>query len=324
MNELKTYLKKVTGFNLQEQRTPDGVLKKLPLFIREGYEFLFGELYEHSIVFAKPKMIDDVTPRQLQKHVPIFESIIGYPVILVFNEMPYYLKDQLIKARMAFVVPGKQLFIPFMFMDLSEQSKIRAFRTDQFSPSAQCLLIYHLWVMSLEGKNFQDIANLFSYTPRTIGRCAEEFERAGICNIVGSKSKYLNFGMNKQETWNHALGFLRSPVKESNWLFKKPEDMENYRIAGVPALSRYSNMSSGLMDVYAMDAENFRAHKNSGMIEDTFYNVSNVRLQIWTYNPALLTKTDHVDPFSLYLTLNDDPDERVQMELETMLEKLLK
>ncbi len=314
----------VTGINLIERRTPGGLLNKLPLFIREGYEFVFGELFEHGVVFARPKSIHHVTPGQLQKHIPIIESIFAHPVIMVFNEMPYYLKDQLILKRMAFVVTGKQLFIPFMFMDLSEQTKIRAFRTDQFSPSAQCLLIYHLWMMSLEGKNFQDIANLLNYTPRTIGRCAEELDHAGVCKIVGSKSKYLEFEMNKLETWNHALGFLRSPVKESTWLFKKPEDMENYRIAGVPALSRYSNLSSGNQDVYAMDAEVYRAQKNRGLFEATFYIENDTQLQIWSYNPALLTKTDHVEPFSLYLTMKDDPDERVQMELEAMLEKVLK
>ena len=323
MVELKSYIRKVTGFDVEELRYPADALQRLPLFIREGYDFLFGEFYDHQIVFVEPKTADDVTPSLLQKHIPKIESAFANPVVLVIEDMTYYLKEQLLKSRIAFIVPGKQLFIPFMFMDLSEQAKIRTIRSEYFSPSTQCVLIYHLCVNSLQGLNFQQIANLFIYTPRTIGRCAKELEDAEVCRIAGSKSKQLEFSINKMDIWERALEYLVSPVKESKWLFTEPDDMRYYKVAGVPALSRYSNISSGRQKVYAMNAKIYRELKKVGEVTDTFFYEEEPQLQIWSYDPTILTSDDFVDPLSLYLSLKDDPDERVQIELEKMLGEVL-
>ncbi len=322
MVELKSYIRKVTGFDVEELGYPADALKRLPLFIREGYDFLFGEFYNHQIVFVEPKAADDVTPSQLQKQIPKIESAFANPVVLVIDDMTFYLKEQLIKSRISFIVPGKQLFIPFMFMDLSEQPKIRTTRTEYFSPSAQCVLIYHLWVESLEGLNFQEIANLFDYTPRTIGRCAKELEDAGVCRIAGSKSKQLEFSLNKRDIWEQALDYLVSPIRESKGLLSEPDEMRYYIVAGVPALSRYSKISSGRQKVYAMEAKIYRELRNKGEVMDTFLNEADMQLQIWIYDPISLTSDDFVDPLSLYLSLKDDPDERVQIELEKMLEEV--
>tara|TARA_R100001143_G_scaffold63594_1_gene73147 strand:- start:5559 stop:6533 length:975 start_codon:yes stop_codon:yes gene_type:complete len=324
MIELKSYIRKVTGVDVEELGYPADALQRLPLFIREGYDFLFGEIYDHQIVFVEPNAADDATPSQLQKHIPKIESAFEHPVVLVIDDMTYYLKEQLIKSRISFIVPGKQLFIPFMFMDLSEQPKIRTTRSEYFSPSTQCVLIYHLWVASLEGLNFQEIADLFDYTPRTIGRSAKELEDAGVCRIAGSKSKLLEFSLNKRDIWERALDYLVSPVKESKWLFSEPDDRRYYRIAGVSALSRYSNISPGRQKVYAMEAKTYRELKNKGEVTDTLFNEVDKQLQIWSYDPTLLTSDDFVDPLSLYLSLKDDPDERVQIEMEKMLEEVFK
>lgn len=81
---------------------------------------------------------------------------------------------------------------------------------------------------------------------------------AGVCRIAGSKSKHLEFSMNKRDIWERALEYLVSPVKESKWLFTEPNDMRYYKAAGVPALSRYSNISPGKQKVYAVEAKLYR------------------------------------------------------------------
>jgi hypothetical protein len=45
-------------------------------------------------------------------------------------------------------------------------------------------------------------------------------------------------------------------------------------------------------------------------------------LQLWRYNPKLITSEDYVDPLSLFLCFKEEPDERVQMALEEMMEKI--
>lgn len=321
MNELKSYIRKVTGFEVEVLDNPTGALQRLPLFIREGYTFIYAEFHNHHIVFVQSKE-GDVTPSQFQKLIPKVESAFECPVVLVFDEMTYYLKEKLIKARISFIVPDKQLFIPFMFMDLSEQQKIRITKTESFSPSAQCVLIYHLWMESLESLNFQEIADIFKYTPRTIGRCAKELNNAGACSIVGGRSKYLKFDKKNREIWETVQDYLETPVKRTEWLFLT-ENIEKARIAGLGALSYYSNISTGDIESFAIDAKVFNDLRSRGEIHPTIYNEHDVRLEIWSYDPTVLTRDDFVDPFSLYLSSVHDQDERIQIELENMIDRIL-
>jgi len=43
------------------------------------------------------------------------------------------------------------------------------------------------------------------------------------------------------------------------------------------------------------------------------------RIEIWKYDPKLLSHTGTVDKLSLYLSLKDNDDERVQIELDNLL-----
>ena len=46
-------------------------------------------------------------------------------------------------------------------------------------------------------------------------------------------------------------------------------------------------------------------------------------LQVWCYDPKVLEVDGKVDPFSLYLSLQNETDERIEMALEVMMERYL-
>jgi hypothetical protein len=46
-----------------------------------------------------------------------------------------------------------------------------------------------------------------------------------------------------------------------------------------------------------------------------------MEIEIWKYDPELLARKGVVDPLSLYLSLKNIKDERVEMALDTLLEK---
>ena len=45
-------------------------------------------------------------------------------------------------------------------------------------------------------------------------------------------------------------------------------------------------------------------------------------VQVWMYNPGNLAKNFLVDKLSLYLSLRDSSDERVQKELKSLIEEM--
>ena len=47
-----------------------------------------------------------------------------------------------------------------------------------------------------------------------------------------------------------------------------------------------------------------------------------IELEIWKYDPQLLSESNRVDPLSLYLSLAETKDERVEAALDKLLETL--
>ena len=47
------------------------------------------------------------------------------------------------------------------------------------------------------------------------------------------------------------------------------------------------------------------------------------RIEIWRYNPCFFSKNGIVDKLSLFLAMKDMDDERIQIELETMINNMI-
>lgn len=45
-------------------------------------------------------------------------------------------------------------------------------------------------------------------------------------------------------------------------------------------------------------------------------------VEVWRYDPALIATDRYVDKLSLYLAMRNSGDERIQKELETMIDNL--
>lgn len=322
MESFKSYIKKLTGFEVEELGWPADAIEKLPFFIREGYQFTCAEIHRHNVVFVEIKGNEIPTPGMLQKQIPKIEAAFECPAILVFDHMTYYLRKKLAHARIAFIVPGDQLFIPFMFISLNEHKGIRNIKTEKYSPSTQCILIYHLWKGPIDGLNFKEVADLFFYTPRTIGRSARELEESGVCEILGSKAKHLEFKTDRWEVWNTAKTYMQSPVKKRLWTsgFRPPYEG---KLCDIEALSFYSNLSGRGKVAYAIFQDNYKRLVREYNLENDMNHEDDIRLEAWSYDPELLAKDQYVDPFSLYMSLQDDPYERVQIALEEMMEGVL-
>ena len=52
-------------------------------------------------------------------------------------------------------------------------------------------------------------------------------------------------------------------------------------------------------------------------------NMATTRIEIWRYNPCFFSKNGIVDKLSLFLAMKDMDDERIQIELETMINNMI-
>ena len=136
------------------------------------------------------------------------------------------------------------------------------------------------------------------------------------------RERVLRFNRDKKQVWENALERLRSPAKKRLWVktfSNKPFGVK----AGLSALAHYSNLAEPVNSVLALDGKQWKAVKTSDdvMILD-IAETNASELEVWRYSPKLFANKGVVDRFSLFLSMREDDDERVQSALEGMMEQI--
>ncbi|WP_456409076.1 MarR family transcriptional regulator [Caldithrix abyssi] len=320
MQELKDYLHTVLGISIQLKPISLDEQTDLPLFIRQMYALYQAELFGRQTILLERRNVEPITAYQLRKHSEMLEKTFNCPVVFVLPNIESYNRKRLIQKQVAFVIPGKQLFIPQLLIDLRDFRQSAQQQWEKLLPAAQCLFLYHLLKEPIETNNLKEIAEKLHYTKMTVTRAAKNLQEKGIATIEGKKEKRIIFGGEKKELWKKALPFLQSPVKKVYFLEHPPQEDFVYR-ASFSALSHYTNLADTDKAYFAVSQKDFETLKKK-QIQIVHSNEADVHLEVWKYAPGVLAKGRVVDPLSLYLSLKNQQDERVQKALDTLLEKV--
>ena len=74
---------------------------------------------------------------------------------------------------------------------------------------------------------------------------------------------------------------------------------------------------------YAMrDRDLVSAFERGELVGCQSRDEANARMESWKYDPWVLAENDVVDRCSLYLSLRNSGDERIQKEIKTLIERL--
>jgi hypothetical protein len=105
---------------------------------------------------------------------------------------------------------------------------------------------------------------------------------------------------------------MQSPVREHFFVAKKPA----FGIrAGMGALEMLTSISADHETLAVSQTDWKILRKNIEIVP-----FGNVEIEVWRYNPAIFAKNETADRISLYLSLRDDKNERVQKALQEMME----
>jgi hypothetical protein len=294
-------------------------LSSLPLFILNRYTFHHLNLQDTEAILAE-KLSEEVSPTQIDKDLQLLKKHFDLPIAFLFNNLSTYQRNKLLELRVPFVVPDKQLYFPFIALDLTETKEAMKKERSILRPASQCLLLFHLQVERLSNQNFQHIASRLPYSPMTISRIAQELADLGLASIVGKKDRYLIFDERHSTLWEKAQNFLSSPIKTDCYVNKLPENYHLYTTFD-SALSHFSDLSPGKQLAFAMSPDDFQ-HFKSSHAEEINYFEGEIRLEHWAYPPGALTYNNVVDPISLYLSMKGINNERVEMALEQLILKI--
>ncbi|MBP6978138.1 MAG: hypothetical protein PHD61_07795 [Bacteroidales bacterium] len=322
MNELVHYISDVLGIHCNVVPIPDNELERLPLFMKHEYDFMKGDISGHEILFIKPKKGVEITAVKLRKHLDIASKALKKTSVYVIESLEGYNRKRLINKKVPFVVPGKQMYMPDLLIDLKDFAVVRKQKPETMTPAAQLLLLYHLQVEQLEGMNMKSIARKLGYGAMTITRVANYLKTENICKIEGTKEKYLLFDKTRQALWKEVEPHMFNPVKKTVYVSGKPSLNEVYR-SNINALSYYTLIADENKDYYAITDKSFKQFINTGLIKDYGNLDGEVCLEIWKYDPGKLSNNNYVDRLSLYLIFREDQNERIQIVLDQMMEEIL-
>ncbi len=320
MKEAEAYLKEILGLDVHIQSIALNRKANLPLFIRQLYAFYQVRLFGRKIIFLKKKNDEPKTADQLRKHARLVEQVFDCPIVFVLPFLEAYNRKRLIQKQVGFIVPGKQLFIPQLLIDLRDYRQTVPAKKEKLTPAAQCIFLYHLLKENIEAFSLKKVAKKLGYTQATVTRAVQVLVNKSIATkIAKNKEVRIVFDRNKKELWQKALPLLQTPVKNVYFLEHLPQVNSVYR-ASFSALAYYTDLSGGEINYFAVSQNGFNELKKKKKIQIVNSADAQINLQVWKYNPGVLADDQVVDPLSLYLSLKDQEDERVQKALDTLLE----
>jgi hypothetical protein len=315
------YLKEVLGIESPGVK-PWVRANELPYFLRDIFQFSELELLGQPVVLAIARAEVKQSLSEVKVWLGKVMTLAGHPAVYVTNALASYERRRLIVQKVPFIVPGNQLYLPDLGLDLREYFRQRAPATEAaLSPSAQAMLITALlrqpWQPDWQPSR---IATQLGYTPMTQSRAVKELTAAGLAtaHTVG-RSCWLRMELPPDQVWERAKPALRTPVRRTFWVAANGFVAHRpSRLAGLSALSRYTMLAEPKWPVFALTAADWKAATAAGVRELPEPEAGAQEWQLWSYSPALLPDANMVDPLSLTLSLQENADDRIQLALDQL------
>ena len=317
MEDLKKYIKDALGIEIEFIPLKPEKLKTLPIYIANEYNFQLIQLFRKDILLVLVK--HSITSDSLRKHLNTIQATFNLIVVAIIPQLEAYNRLRLIEKKVPFIIPGKQMYLPDLLIDLKEFGSKPKEQPLSMQPATQLLVLYHLQVASLEGINLKGIAEKLRYDSMTITRAAYYLHNTEICTLQGSKDKFLHFHSNKKELWKKVEPLMSSPVKKTTYHSGTFTESDKYK-SNLNALAHYTDLNDDVNEYYAVKP-GFKQWFKSAYLIETSQLEGNIYIEEWKYNPYLLRKEEYVDPLSLYLCFRGNPDERIEMALEELINK---
>jgi len=321
MNQIINYLKNTIGLEVEMLGNQNIQTGKLPFHLKHGNTFNELKINGRRLLFVKPRTSEHPVPDQIQHQMEQIREILQLQPVYVFDKVDTYTRKRLVQNRTAFIVENKQMYIPFLLIDFEEKKTSKEIKKN-LTPSAQCILIYHLLVESLNNRNLKFIAETLTYSKMTITRSVKELEEFGLCELERSKDKKIRFVKDAKEIWITAQTIMKSPVKKRVWV-EEIRMNQDLLIGGISALASYSNLSKDRQPTYVINTELYKQLQRNHNLIDENIRYGQIAVEILKYDPKILVINKNiVDPISLYLSLQENEDERIQQALEQMMDEL--
>lgn len=293
----------------------------LPLYLTSGVSFYKTRIWETVFYVVELSNMDNTTLPKLKHGLEQYEKVFAGSVAYCLPSLPGKKRDALIKARIPFIAPPGQLYLPFLGMVLQDRfPKEKKVAKEKMSPLEQLLFLYLL--NHCDAYTKAQLAEKLHVTRAAVTKVTEELGRKGLISEKKTgKEVYVSVNRDPKTCYSGAHKWMGTPVKNLVYCADR-KACEHFLLAGESALSDMSMLAAPRNEVRACYEKDPRLAKlslmdDAGWEGDRDYTC----LQVWKYNPELISAGKAVDILSLSLSLANVFDERVQGELQDVLEE---
>jgi len=328
--EIRQYLRDTMGIEIHGLTySMAGRSKRLPFHLGSTYEIQEVTILDRPLLLAILKNYELPQVSQLKTQFENLKQEFGKTPVLVAEQIPTAIIQKLTSQGINFIVPGKQVYLPAVLVTLESTWSKPKPRASKLLPSAQVLLLYkllHPYNSEIEELTFKELAKKFRYSAMGITKAVNNLQQLDLCEVEGTKEKTLSFKSfaSNHELWHEAEPYLLNPVQNRVYIDELPKKVFLLR-AATSALPEYTSMNPDKIQYYAIENYLYRNLLSQDKFKNPNFYEGPVCLEIWRYNPQVLTNSvdhgDSVDPLSLYLSLRDEQDERIEIALEEILDK---
>jgi DNA-binding transcriptional ArsR family regulator len=320
IQKLERYFSDVLGLKVEPKPWQDA--DRLPFFLQDAYLFYEVSLLGVPSLIMESRDVVELSPAVVRDHIERIKEQSNKLCIYLRPAVSAYNRKRLIEQRVPFVVPGKQMYLPDLGIDLREHFRKLGGARKSLSPAAQTVVLYELVFGTTPEITPSELATKLGYTRMTMTRALDELATQELAEVNRKgRERWLRFPSDRRALWQKAEPFMRSPVKKRIWA-KHDRRFERWIIAGLSALPHYSMLNPPQASVFALSRSTWRQPQQDSVAESPFLENGGSELELWSYEPERFAQNRLADPFSLYLSLRENRDERVQQALSSMIEQI--
>jgi hypothetical protein len=298
----------------------------LPISFEKRFQYAKMKFHKESFLLIKEKRRGSLNSFVTQARTIGRKA--SMDVILVFSKLSDNEKKQLLQARVPFVDFKGNLFFPPLGLALNANHDVEVFK--ELTPSEQLTWIAFLLTKGQKVVDVDLLSQITGLPNSTIYRCLRTFKTL---NWLNKPNKLYTYTASKKELFLKSESFLFNPIKKrlllSDFDLKKIQSDSMLLYGGTYALSYLTFLAeSDENSSYVISQRQF----NKLSLPLSQHILEGKVLEIWRYSPFVsefwndfkeTQDRQFVDPISLYLTLKDDDDPRVEEEVEAIKNNIL-
>lgn len=314
------YIKEVLNINCSQIDMPlDKII--LPLYL---------DLYEIQPISLDGVKVLFITPREtlsnvkaVKKHLEKMQSLSGCFVSLMLNDISETRKKSFLENHIPFVVTNNQIYLPFMAIYLQEKNKTKIEAVSQLTPAAQLVFI-NFFKQNSEALAVANFAKKLQFSEMSTTRALRQLVATGLFAIkkgpITNSNLLVTKVKDKEELFNKIESYLINPVK--NFFYIDKEELNNKELlpSGVTYLSMFSMLGKEELDTWAFYGKATDFKTATSELTDVSRQA---RIEIWKYNPKLVCLEETNDSISVYLSLKNSTDARINKENKKLITKAI-